>query len=154
MGGYGASQGAVEDDGDLAGMTSRRGWLLGPLLRQRRAAPLQPSANAVSAAAQVDLAGLDRGTGLPVMIIEVDDLESDPGDPARILARGWVDDGHRLEQATVGRVLIVAARGGRSAFGSVLARRTLAVPEIEAGSADEITVQVDMTTWQRSEDHP
>jgi|GEM_PF-5315700 len=153
MGGYGASPGAVEDDGDLAGMTSRRGWLLGPLRRRRRAARPQPSVNAVLAAARVDLAGLDRGTGLPVMIIEIDDLEPYPGDPARILARGWVDDGHHLEQATVGRVLIAAAEGGRSAYGSVLARRTLHVPEVEAGTADEITVQVDMTTWQRSGDH-
>jgi hypothetical protein len=154
MGGYGASEGAAEDNGDLDGMTTRRGWPLAPLLRrQRPAARPQPTWNAVLAAAQVDLGGLDRGTELPIMIIQVGDLKPDPSDPARALARGRVEDGHRLERATAGTQLIVAAPTAGSGYGRVLARRTLPAPEIAAGTADEITVQVDMTTWHQTGDH-
>jgi len=87
------------------------------------------------------------------MIVEVNDLEADPDDPTRTIARGWVDEGHVLERVTLGTVLIVAARAVWSAYGCVIDRATVTVPEEEAGTIDEITVLVDMSTWRQAEDH-
>jgi hypothetical protein len=93
------------------------------------------------AAAGVEAAGLDRGTGLPVL----PDLE-DPTVGA--FATGYVDLGHGLETVAPGSVLIVADEGAGSAFGYVIGRCR---PDRSA-PCDEITVGVDLATWRDAGD--
>ena len=102
------------------------------------------------AAAGIDVAGLDRGTGLPVLLVDAREFAPPREDPSvGAVATGYVSLGHGLETVVPGSVLIVADEEAGSAFGYVIARC-----RSDSAPSDEITVGVDLATWRHAEEEP